>query len=61
MTHVERKQKWKARIEAYKASGLSAKEFCKQHNISKKQLYYWLRKESLKEQAGNTVQWVKFW
>jgi hypothetical protein len=58
MTHTERRQQWKARIEAYKASGLSKKEFCKQHNISTRQLYYWLRKESLKEQTDNTVQWL---
>ncbi|WP_394328172.1 IS66 family insertion sequence element accessory protein TnpA [Caldicoprobacter faecalis] len=45
-------------MEAYRASGLSAKEFCKQHNISEKQLYYWLRKESPKEQTDNTVQWL---
>jgi len=58
MTHKERKQQWEARIEAYKSSGLSKKEFCKQHNISVRQLYYWLRKESLKEQTDNTVQWL---
>ncbi|MBM7581799.1 hypothetical protein JOD02_000636 [Caldicoprobacter guelmensis] len=58
MTHTERRQQWKARIEAYRASDLSAKEFCKQHNISEKQLYYWLRKESPKEQTDNTVQWL---
>jgi len=27
MTHKERKQQWEARIEAYKASGLSKKNF----------------------------------
>jgi len=58
MTHTERRQQWKARIEAYKDSGLSAKEFCKQQNMSTRQLYYWLRKETLKEQTGNTVQWL---
>jgi len=58
MTHTERRQQWKARIEAYRDSGLSVKEFCKQHNISTRQLYYWLRKESLKEQTDNTVQWL---
>jgi len=58
MTHTERRQQWKARIEAYKASGLSAREFCRQQNITTRQLYYWIRKETLKEQAGNTVQWL---
>ena len=58
MTHTERRQQWKARIEAYRDSGLSVKEFCKQHNISTRQLYYWLRKETLKEQTDNTVQWL---
>jgi ABC-type polysaccharide/polyol phosphate transport system ATPase subunit len=60
MTHKERKQQWEARIEAYKSSGLSKKEFCKQHNISVRQLYYWLKKESIKEeQARNTIQWLQ--
>ena len=27
MTHTECRQQWKARIEAYKASGLSARDF----------------------------------
>ncbi|HEY8362924.1 MAG TPA: helix-turn-helix domain-containing protein [Tissierellaceae bacterium] len=58
MTHTERRQQWKARIEAYKASCLSAREFCRQHSITTRQLYYWLRKETLKEQTGNTVQWL---
>ncbi len=58
MTHKERRQQWKVKIEAYRASGLSAKEFCKQHNIKVRQLYYWLRKETLKEEAGSTVQWL---
>ncbi|SFQ23555.1 IS66 family insertion sequence element accessory protein TnpA [Caldicoprobacter faecalis] len=59
MTHKEREQQWKARIEAYRASGLSKEAFCKQHNISVRQLHYWLRKESIKEeQTYNTVQWL---
>ena len=58
MTHTERRQQWKNRIEAYKASGLSAREFCRQHSITTRQLYYWLRKETLKEQTDNTVQWL---
>jgi hypothetical protein len=29
MTHKEREQQWKVRIEAYKASGLSKEAFCK--------------------------------
>ncbi|AST58293.1 uncharacterized protein Thert_02392 [Thermoanaerobacterium thermosaccharolyticum] len=49
MTHTERRQQWKARIEAYRTSGLSAREFCKQHNITTIWLYYWIRKETLKE------------
>jgi len=34
MTHTERRQQWKTRIEAYKASGLSARDFCRQHSIT---------------------------
>lgn len=44
MTKKERKQQWKTRIEAYKTSGLSKVAFCKQNNISVRQLHYWLKK-----------------
>ena len=35
---------WSALIQECNASGLSNREFCRQHGISEKSFYYWLRK-----------------
>ena len=39
-----RMQNWAVLIEECRASGLTNKEFCRQHGISEKSYYYWLRK-----------------
>ena len=45
-----RTEKWSALIRECNASGLSNREFCRQHGISEKSFYYWLRK--LRNQAA---------
>lgn len=45
-----RMENWSALIQECRASGLSNREFCRQHGISEKSFYYWLRK--LRHQAG---------
>ena len=42
-------ENWAALIQECNASGLSNREFCRQHGISEKSFYYWLRK--LRQQA----------
>ena len=39
-----RKQQWAQIIQECQSSGLSNKEYCRQHGISEKSYYYWLRK-----------------
>ena len=39
-----RKQQWTQIIRECQSSGLSNKEYCRQHGISEKSYYYWLRK-----------------
>ena len=39
-----RAENWSALIQECNASGLSNREFCRQHGISEKSFYYWLRK-----------------
>ena len=39
-------------IEAWKASGLSQKAYCQQHQIVPHVFYYWLSKHRLKHQPG---------
>ena len=39
-----RKQEWIQIIGECQRSGLSNKEYCRQHGISEKSYYYWLRK-----------------
>ena len=39
-----RKQQWAQIIRECQSSGLSNKEYCRQHGISEKSYYYWLRK-----------------
>lgn len=48
MVKQELRRQWQERIAAYKASGLSQSAFCREQNISLRQLSYWLRKENLK-------------
>lgn len=39
-----RTENWTTLIQECSASGLSNREFCRQHGISEKSFYYWLRK-----------------
>lgn len=49
-----RMENWLALIQECNASGLSNREFCRQHGISEKSFYYWLRK--LRNQAVETAE-----
>lgn len=39
-----RAQQWAMIIQECAVSGLSNREFCRQHGVSEKSFYYWLRK-----------------
>ena len=49
-----RMENWSALIQECKASGLSNREFCRQHGISEKSFYYWLGK--LRHQAAEAAE-----
>lgn len=47
---------WKQRVEDYKASGLTMKEWAKHHDVKYHQLLYWVKR--LNELNQSTVQWL---
>ncbi|APC08160.1 IS66 family insertion sequence element accessory protein TnpA [Neomoorella thermoacetica] len=44
MTKAKLQELWEARIAEYRASGQSVKEWCASHDVSPRQLWYWIRK-----------------
>jgi len=60
MTKVERQKEWETRITEYRASGQSAKVWCAAHNVTPRQLWYWLRKFKSKKDAPfmKSPQWL---
>lgn len=42
--NIELRKEWEVRVDAFKASGQSAKEWCEANNLKINQLRYWLRK-----------------
>ena len=48
-----RKQQWTQIIRECQSSGLSNKEYCRQHGITEKTYYYWLRK--LRSEAAEGI------
>ena len=48
-----RRQQWAQIIQECQSSGLSNKEYCRQHGISEKSYYYWLRK--LRSAAAESI------
>ena len=43
---ASRKELWQSRINAYRTSGLTAKEWCEQNNVSISSLRYWITKSN---------------
>ncbi|MCR4442717.1 MAG: transposase [Peptococcaceae bacterium] len=52
MPKTELQKEWEIRIAEYRASGQTAKEWCAAHNVTPRQLWYWLRKFKNKEDAS---------
>lgn len=44
MNDADKRIEWKARYDAWEASGLSAAEWCRNEEVNKHQMYYWIRK-----------------
>ena len=49
-----RLQQWAQVVKACNASGLSNREYCRQHNISEKTYYYWVRR--LRQAAASQIE-----
>jgi len=61
MMKAELQQEWERRIAEYRASGQSAKEWCAAHNVTPRQLWYWLKKCRTGDEprpAGSPVKWL---
>ncbi len=41
MTEQDRQEKWRAKVQEFDRSGLTAYDFCRQKKISATMLYYW--------------------
>ncbi len=61
MAREETAELWVARIEDYRASGERVAEWCKRHQVTPRQLWYWMRKLRKAEQQtppASKAQWV---
>lgn len=54
MNRVQRREEWRERVEAFKASGQSMTEFCRSNGLNPRQMYYWCRQMS---PVSGSVQW----
>jgi len=59
VTKAELRETWEARVAAYRASGQSASEWCAAHQVTTRQLWYWMQKfKETKEKAAPSSQWI---
>lgn len=59
MKQAKVRQAWEARVAAYRASGQSAAVWCAAHQLTTRQLWYWLRKFSnTKPTVTPSSRWV---
>lgn len=61
MTREEKTQLWISRIDDYRTSGESVASWCERHQVTPRQLNYWLRKFKQAEPptpANNRPQWI---
>ncbi|EJL38656.1 hypothetical protein PMI08_05382, partial [Brevibacillus sp. CF112] len=61
MTQAELREVWSTRINDYRASGERVATWCERHQVTPRQLWYWMRKlkgEDEPKQATNKPQWV---
>ncbi|NTZ20724.1 helix-turn-helix domain-containing protein [Paenibacillus sp. JMULE4] len=56
---VERRQLWESRIDAFRASGQKAAEWCAENQINRRQLYNWMRRLDSKRPTKNSPSWVR--
>ena len=57
MSSAEKSNLWKRRIEEYRVSNLTARDWCEQRQVSYSSLKYWITKFN-KESVCQETQWV---
>ncbi|MUK86828.1 IS66 family insertion sequence element accessory protein TnpB [Ornithinibacillus sp. L9] len=58
MTKAQKRIEWKARFDAWKASGLSVAEWCRVEGVKDHQMYYWIRRFEDEIDSESEVQWL---
>jgi transposase-like protein len=61
MKKAEKRIEWRARFDAWKASGLSVAEWCRDKGLKNHQMYYWINKfedDSDPTEKHQDVQWL---
>ncbi|MDI6880862.1 MAG: helix-turn-helix domain-containing protein [Desulfitobacteriaceae bacterium] len=60
MIKTERQKEWESLISNYRTGGQSAKAWCAAHDVTPRQLWYWLRKYRTKDNASpvNSTKWL---
>lgn len=60
MTKLEQQREWEKRVNQYRASGQSVKEWCVANNVKPDRLWYWLRKFKTNDDASSVQsnQWL---
>jgi transposase-like protein len=52
-TQLERREEWRQRVAAFKASGKSGVAWCAEHGIRPHQLYYWVQRLASSAETGS--------
>ncbi|WP_382392874.1 IS66 family insertion sequence element accessory protein TnpA [Lentibacillus juripiscarius] len=55
MTLKDKRIEWKARYDAWKESGLSVAEWCRNQEIKIHQMYYWVQRFENSGNGANTM------
>lgn len=60
MTKAEKRIEWKTRFDDWKASGLSVAAWCREQEVNKPQMYYWIRtfEEDKTPDQETDTQWL---
>src|SRR5699024_4745575 len=60
MSLADKRIEWKARFDAWKSSGLSVAEWCREQGIKDHQMYYWIRifEDDVAPKQESNTQWL---
>jgi|SRR5690625_1686178 len=60
MTRTEKRIEWKAKIDAWKSSELSAAAWCREQGVNPSQMYYWIRnfEDDKATDSARETQWL---